>query len=199
MTRDTTPTDRRAYEKPEIGDDWAQAWDELVEDLDSASLYVDSTENTTESEPVPGTTHFEDVDANSVNTDQTTITNILPSDYREERKSETDAFYRPFRAVAATQYQDGVGTDFVDVFEPPRIWHGLVQITIDIPNEVDYSSHLVNYVDSGTHTVLADDGRGSIPDYEYALNDQILRFRFQTEPAEPAVVVAQGVGTINVI
>ena len=69
MTRDTTPTDRRAYERPEIGDDWAEAWDDLVEDLDSASLYVDSTDNTSETDPIPGTTHFEDVDAESVNTD----------------------------------------------------------------------------------------------------------------------------------
>ena len=39
MTRDTTPTERRAYERPEIGDDWAQAWDELVEDVDGAALF----------------------------------------------------------------------------------------------------------------------------------------------------------------
>jgi len=110
MARDTTPTNRRAYERPEIGDDWAQAWDDLVEDLDSASLYVDSTENTSATDPIPGTTHFEDVDAGSVNTEQASVTNetlvvlkkttdqSLPAntqttiDWDTEEKDITDSF-----------------------------------------------------------------------------------------------------------
>ena len=109
MSRDTTPTNRRAYERPEIGDDWAQAWDDLVEDLDGAALFdepgeidtnnlsddavtaakiaaaavtsseigdgavgVDELANalgTSDTEPIPGTTHFEEADAESVNTE----------------------------------------------------------------------------------------------------------------------------------
>ena len=44
MTRDTTPTDRRGYERPEQGDEWADAWDALVEDLDGNSLYDEAGE-----------------------------------------------------------------------------------------------------------------------------------------------------------
>jgi len=44
MTRDTTPTDRRGYERPEQGDQWAGAWDALVEDLDANSLYDEAGE-----------------------------------------------------------------------------------------------------------------------------------------------------------
>jgi len=38
MARDTTPTDRRGYERPAIGDDWATAWDDLVEDSDELAV-----------------------------------------------------------------------------------------------------------------------------------------------------------------
>jgi hypothetical protein len=34
MTRDTSDTPRRTYDRPPIGDDWAASWDALVEDLD---------------------------------------------------------------------------------------------------------------------------------------------------------------------
>ena len=44
MTRDTTPTERRGYERPEQGDEWADAWDALVEDLDAESLYDEAGE-----------------------------------------------------------------------------------------------------------------------------------------------------------
>jgi hypothetical protein len=42
MARNTTPTPDRGYERPVIGDDWAQAWDFLVEDLDAEGLYDDT-------------------------------------------------------------------------------------------------------------------------------------------------------------
>lgn len=34
MARDTSDTDRRQYQRPDIGDAWAGAWDDLVEDVD---------------------------------------------------------------------------------------------------------------------------------------------------------------------
>jgi len=38
MARDTSPTERRGYERPPIGDDWADAWDALVEDSDELAV-----------------------------------------------------------------------------------------------------------------------------------------------------------------
>ena len=38
MARDTSPTDRRGYQRPGLGDDWAAAWDELVEDSDALAV-----------------------------------------------------------------------------------------------------------------------------------------------------------------
>jgi len=38
MARDTSPTERRGYERPPIGDDWADAWDGLVEDSDELAV-----------------------------------------------------------------------------------------------------------------------------------------------------------------
>lgn len=38
MARDTSPTDRRGYDRPALGDDWADAWDELVEDTDELAV-----------------------------------------------------------------------------------------------------------------------------------------------------------------
>jgi|APHM01.1.fsa_nt_gi hypothetical protein len=43
MPRDTTRTPERDYQRPERGDDWALAWDELVEDLDTNGVYADDT------------------------------------------------------------------------------------------------------------------------------------------------------------
>lgn len=38
MARDNTPTERRGYQRPSIGDDWAGAWDDLVEDQDELAI-----------------------------------------------------------------------------------------------------------------------------------------------------------------
>lgn len=38
MARDNTPTERRGYQRPPIGDDWAGAWDDLVEDSDELAI-----------------------------------------------------------------------------------------------------------------------------------------------------------------
>lgn len=38
MPRDNSLTDRRGYQRPPIGDDWAGAWDDLVEDQDELSI-----------------------------------------------------------------------------------------------------------------------------------------------------------------
>jgi hypothetical protein len=42
MARNTTPTPERGYERPNIGDDWALVWDDLVEDLDANGVYTDA-------------------------------------------------------------------------------------------------------------------------------------------------------------
>lgn len=60
--RDTTPTERREYQRPETGErKWADAWDELVEDVDEHATFDEDLEAHRESdvhdEPQPPEEH----------------------------------------------------------------------------------------------------------------------------------------------